>query len=72
MRLSDVKEGREVRILSLEGGKGLRVRLTRMGIHPGDRVIVERNSFGPILIELHGNSIALGRGIAAKVEVEPL
>jgi Fe2+ transport system protein FeoA len=45
------------------------MRLTKLGIHLGESGIVKRNSFGPILLSINGNSIALGRGVAAKIEV---
>jgi len=69
MRLDQAKEGSKIRIVSLRGGKGLRMRLTKLGIHLGESGIVKRNSFGPILLSINGNSIALGRGVAAKIEV---
>ncbi|MEA1993349.1 MAG: FeoA family protein [Euryarchaeota archaeon] len=69
MQLSNVKEGSTVRIISIHGGRGIRGRLTKMGVHPGDLGTVERNSFGPVLLKVRGNSVALGRGVAAKVEV---
>jgi ferrous iron transport protein A len=43
-----------------------------MGVHPGDFVTILRYGAlgGPILIEVHGSQVALGRGIASKVIVE--
>ena len=50
----------------------LRRRLGQMGIHPGDIVTVLRYGAlgGPILIEVHGFQVALGRGIASRILVE--
>ncbi|HDM23095.1 MAG: ferrous iron transport protein A [Methanomicrobia archaeon] len=70
MRLDRVKEGTKVQIISIGGGKGVRRRLTELGIFPGEYGTVEKNSFGPILLRINGNNIALGRGIAAKIEVK--
>jgi len=69
MRLDQAKEGSKIKIISLNGGKGIRTRLTKLGVYPGESGIIERNSFGPILLKINGNSIALGRGVAAKIEV---
>jgi ferrous iron transport protein A len=43
-----------------------------MGIHPGDTITILRYGAlrGPILIEVHGSQVALGRGIASRIIVE--
>jgi ferrous iron transport protein A len=43
-----------------------------MGIHPGDVVTVVRYGAlgGPMVIEVHGFQLALGRGVASQVFVE--
>jgi len=43
-----------------------------MGIHPGDIITVLRHGAfgGPVLIEIHGFQVALGRGVAARILVE--
>jgi ferrous iron transport protein A len=69
MRLDQAKEGSTIRVISIEGGRGMRVRLTKLGIHPGDTGRVERSRFGPILLRINGNCIALGRGVAARIRV---
>jgi ferrous iron transport protein A len=45
--------------------------LNTLGIHVGDAVrVVERAPFhGPVLVEVHGTRVALGRGVARKVMV---
>lgn len=67
-----IKEGKIVKILDIYGGWGIRQRLSCLGIHPGDLIIVKKSGImhGPILVNIHGNQIALGRGIARKVLVE--
>ena len=73
MRLDHLNPGDEARIISLEGGYGLQQRLNRLGLHPGDTLrLVARGAFrGPLLILIHGTRIALGRGVARRVVVEP-
>jgi ferrous iron transport protein A len=70
MTLLDVPEGRCARLIS--AGERLRSRLKQQGLHLGDQVqIVRRGSFGgPLLVELNGREIALGRTVAQKILVE--
>ena len=55
-------------------GYGLARRLADMGITPDTVLrIVRRNAFmGPIEVEVRGTRLILGRGVAAKVLVEPI
>ena len=70
--LTDVKSGSKVRVTRIRGGLGIRQRLTCLGIHPGDVMLLQKSGFmrGPVLVNIHGNQVALGRGIATKVLVE--
>lgn len=72
MTLLEVKQGDWVRVLRLDGGSSLRDKLTQHGLFPGDCVRVLRTApmGGPVLVDVHGREIALGRGIAQKVIVE--
>lgn len=65
-------ENKKVKVVSISGGWGIRQRLSCLGIHPGDMITVKRSAImrGPILISVHGNQVALGRGVARKVVVE--
>ena len=74
LTMDRVERESEVEVVDIEGGWGVRHRLNRMGIHPGDRVLIKRSGFmgGPILIRVHGMEVALGRGMARKVRVERL
>lgn len=72
MQLLQVQTGKLVRVKHFTGGDNLEHKLRQLGLLPGDyaRVIRFAPLGGPILIEVGGRSIALGRGIASKVEVE--
>jgi len=72
MTLIQVESGQTVKILCFEGGIKLEHKLRQLGIIPGDQARVLRHAplGGPILIEVDGRSIALGRGVASKVVVE--
>ncbi len=67
-----IKEGQKVKVVDIYGGWGIRQRLGCLGIHPGDIITVKKSAImrGPILISIHGNQVALGRGIAKKILVE--
>ena len=69
-----VEIGTVVRIQSIEGGKALAFKLRQYGLFVGDQVRILRLApfAGPVLLEVNGREIALGRGIAAKIMVEPV
>ena len=66
------KGNQKVKVVDISGGWGIRQRLGCLGIHPGDIITVRRSAImrGPILISVHGNQVALGRGVARRVLVE--
>lgn len=68
--LLDVPEGQCAR-LTIAGGR-LRTRLMQAGLHIGDEVRVVRSAplGGPLLVEVNGREIALGRAVAEKIGVE--
>jgi Fe2+ transport system protein FeoA len=61
-----------VKVIDFEGGARLQSKLAQYGLYPGDlaRVIRVGAIGGPVLIEVSGREIALGRGIAARIRVE--
>jgi len=70
MPLSMVEPGREVIVCDIFGGRGLRRRLSDMGLAPGASVIVMQGSFrGPVVVSVKGSRIMLGRGMAQKIMV---
>jgi ferrous iron transport protein A len=71
-RLIDVEKGKQVKITSFEGENGIITKLNRFGIYPGDLARVVRHApfQGPILLEIRGMEIALGRSIASLIMVE--
>ncbi|MGQ9509489.1 MAG: FeoA family protein [Thermodesulfobacteriota bacterium] len=70
--LDQMVENSKAKVLDIQGGHGIRQRLSNMGIHPGDLVTIVRFGAlrGPILVEVHGSQVALGRGIASRIIVE--
>ena len=74
MTLDHLPARTPARIVSIQGGHGIQDRLGQMGIHVGDRVSVDsRGAFrGPVLMKVHGAQVAVGRGVARRVQVEIL
>lgn len=72
MRLLDAPQNQWLKVSTLDGGSGLRARLSQHGLFTGDRLRLLRVAplRGPLLIEVNGREIALGRGIAEKINVE--
>ena len=71
MTLEHVELGHSARVVEIEGGRAVRSHLNNLGIHVGGNVVVvERAPFqGPVLIDVDGSRVALGRGVARKVKV---
>ena len=74
MTLDQIFEKSKAKVINIRGGAGIRQRLSQMGIHPGDTITILRYGAlrGPILVEIHGSQVALGRGIASKIIVEEM
>ena len=72
MALDSVEVRKQVRVIVIDGGHRVRAHLNTLGIHVGDWLtVVERAPFrGPVLVEINGTRLALGRGVASKVQVE--
>lgn len=72
MALDTVGVKKQVRVIVIDGGHRVRAHLNTLGIHVGDWLtVVERAPFrGPVLVEVNGTRLALGRGVASKVQVE--
>lgn len=59
-------------IRSIEGGLGLARRLAALGIVPGTPVrVLSSSPFGPMIVEVRGSRLALGRREAMRIMVEP-
>ena len=70
-----IEPGASVRIADIAGGEGARRRLFSLGLHIGDRIEIVSVGIlsGPVLVRLAGSgvAIAIGRGIAQKILVQP-
>ena len=72
MFLIEAQNGESIRIERFHTGASLAAKLRQLGLVPGDVAKVVRHApfRVPILLEIHGREIALGRTIAAKIQVE--
>lgn len=68
--LDFLKPNDYARIIEISGGCRVVKRLYELGLHKGALFKVIKNDFGPIILSLSGNKLALGRGLAASVMVE--
>lgn len=75
MTLAEAATGTRVRVVGRNRGRRHEANLAGLGIHVGDEVVVVRAApfDGPLLIEVSasGVRVALGRGMAAGLLVEP-
>lgn len=68
--LAMIAEGEEVQLINVVGGRGMRRRLADLGLNPGMNIRVVRvDPLGPMIVDVKGSRIALGRGMAQRVMV---
>ena len=69
MSLAEIRRGQQVRIQGIEG-EVLRSQLIRFGLTEGTLVTcLERIPFGPLMLRLNRQEIAVGREVARKITV---
>ncbi len=69
--LSSLKPNEYGRIKEIISGNKANKRLYELGLYKNAIIKVVKNDFGPIILNLSGTKLALGRGLASKVLVEP-
>jgi Fe2+ transport system protein FeoA len=57
------------KVMEISGGCGARKRLYELGLNKGADIKVIKNDFGPIILSLSGNKLALGRGLALNIMI---
>ena len=74
INLLKVNNGNWVRVVAVRGGIGMERRLAQLGFLPGNKVRIIRTApfHGPLLLDVEGREIVLGRGVARQVMVEYL
>ena len=74
MKLLDVPKNVLCKIINYTGGRGIDTKLRQLGIYPGRTLKILRYAplGGPVMVEVDGRAVAIGRGIAAKIQVEKI
>ncbi|MHC1585258.1 MAG: FeoA family protein [Candidatus Syntropharchaeia archaeon] len=70
--LAQMNPGERGVVRQVLGGWGQQRHLRSLGIREGKvvRIMTKQPARGPIVVEVDGNQIAIGRGVAMKVLVE--
>ncbi len=70
--LSQAQLGKTYRVLGVEGGSDVKMRLAGMGVMPGQIIkILKEGRVGPAMILLQDAKLALGRGVSNKLLLTP-
>ncbi len=74
MELMKAPCNRPLQVLTISGEHGWDKKFESIGLRKGGRIrkIACQPFGGPLVIEVEGSKISLGRGIASKIEVEVL
>ena len=71
--LARLTRGARATVMGLPHSHVLAKRLCAMGLNPGAEVhVLQNRGSGPLIVEVHGARLALGRGQADHVAVEPV
>lgn len=70
MPLSSVAAGKSVIINAIDFDMRLRRKLQDMGLTPGVQVnVISRSLLGPLVLDVRGTRVALGKGIVSQIQV---
>lgn len=72
MTLIDCEINKNYKVDKLFVGRGASCRLYDLGLTPNTPVKVINRGFGPIIVEVRGSRLVLGKGVASKVSVKQL
>lgn len=74
VRLTDIEPKMHVLLKEVQGGVGLKAKLIAQGFVQGTAFeVLDRLGWGgPVLVEINGIKIAIGRRMAERILVEPL
>lgn len=71
--LSAVKRNEQCRVITIAGGEGMRSKMYNLGVHETERVrVVQNRGFGPLVIDIGGTRLILGRRMAERLWVSQL
>ena len=74
MPLTMVASGETVKLIAIRGGYHVRRRLADLGLTAGTILtVVQADAWGPLIVAFKGDArLALGRGMAHKIVVDPM
>ena len=70
--LSNISTGQSVKLIRINAGKRLSHRLAELGLTPGVEFSVLHDNGGPLVLSVRNSRIAIGRGMAKKINVSPI
>lgn len=68
--LSSLKKDESAKIGGISGGCGARNRLHELGLNKGVCVKIVKNDIGPLILNIQGHKLAIGKGLANKIFIE--
>lgn len=69
--LDQIEKGEHVTLLALQCGRAIASRMTSLGFTPGVQIeMVQNYGKGPLVVNLRGTRVAIGRGEAGKIVVQ--
>jgi len=68
--LTTLHKGDGGKVIGIDAGRTATKRLYEMGFNTGASVKIVKNDAGPVIVSLNGNKMALGRGLAGKIQLE--
>lgn len=70
MALVQLKPNDKGQVIEINGGRQIRKRLFELGLNKGSEIKVVKNDIGPIIINLSGHKLAIGRGLACNIMIK--
>ncbi len=68
--LAAIKRNEQCRVITIAGGEGMRSKMYNLGVHETERVkVVQNRGFGPLVIDIGGTRLILGRKMAERLWV---
>nr|WP_300003725.1 ferrous iron transport protein A [Tissierella sp.] len=68
--LSALKKNEFGKICSIAGGCSARSRLCELGLNRGVTVQMIKNDIGPLILNIQGHKLAIGKGLGNKILIE--
>ena len=68
--LSSLKKNESGIIYEIAGGCSSRNRLCELGLNRGVSVQIVKNDIGPLILNMQGHKLAIGKGLADKIFIE--